>query len=52
MFLSTKTFQVHLDRVEEDWGFDELKIIRELAMAAVDAEDKVAEVTPHMAFWL
>ena len=33
-----------MDKVEDEWGFEELKIVRELAMAAIDTEDRVVEV--------
>ena len=33
-----------MDKVEEEWGFEELKIVRELAMGAIDREDRVVEV--------
>ena len=33
-----------MEKIEDDWGFEELKIVRELAMAAVDSEDKIVEV--------
>ena len=33
-----------MEMVEGEWGFEELKIVRELAMATVDAEDRVVEV--------
>ena len=33
-----------MEKIEEEWEFDELKIIRELAMAAIEQENKAAEV--------
>ena len=33
-----------MDKVEDEWGFEELKIVRELAMGAIDREDRVVEV--------
>ena len=33
-----------MDKVEDEWGFEELKIVRELTMVAIDAEDRVVEV--------
>ena len=33
-----------MDKVEDEWGFEELKIVRELAMVAIDREDRVVEV--------
>ena len=36
-----------MEKVEDGWGFEELKILRELAIEAVDAEDRVVEVLLH-----
>ena len=33
-----------MEKAEDDWSFEELKILRELAMESVDAEDRVVEV--------
>ncbi len=33
-----------MEKIEEEWEFDELKIIRELAMLAIEEENKAAEV--------
>ncbi len=44
-------FQTQIEKVEEEWGFEELKIVRQLAMAAVDAEDQIAEVSVVIPKW-